>query len=53
MDDALPIAIRLTSDWVEFLALAGAIMLVAIGALIWVFYFRKPKAAAAEIPPPS
>ena len=43
MDDGLPIAGGMTTDWVEFLALAGAIILVAIGALIWTFFLRKRK----------
>jgi cell division septation protein DedD len=43
MDDGLPIAGGMTSDWVEFLALTGAIILVAIGALIWTFFLRKRK----------
>ena len=43
MDDGLPIGSGMISDWVEFLALAGAIILVAIGALIWTFFLRKRK----------
>ena len=43
MDDGLPIGGGMTSDWVEILALAGAIILVAIGALIWTFFLRKRK----------
>ena len=43
MDDGLPIGSGMISDWVEFLALAGAILLVAIGALIWTFFLRKQK----------
>ena len=43
MDDGLPIGGGMTSDWVEILALAGAILLVAIGALIWTFFLRKRK----------
>jgi hypothetical protein len=34
---------RMTSDWVDFLILAGAILLVATGALIWTFFLRKRK----------
>ena len=43
MDDGLPIAGGMTTDWVEFLALVGAIVLVAIGGLIWTFFLRKRK----------
>jgi type II secretory pathway component PulF len=43
MDDGLPIGSWMTSDWVEFLALVGAIVLVAIGGLIWTFFLRKRK----------
>ena len=50
MDDTTSIG-HLTPQWVDFFIMAGAIALVAIGALIWVFFFRKPVAAAAEIPP--
>ncbi len=53
MDDDMPTVGRMAPEWVDFFIMAGAIMLVAIGALIWVFFFRKPKAAAAQIPPSS
>ena len=43
MDDALPAVGRMTPGWVDFFITAGAIALVGIGALIWLFYFRKPK----------
>jgi hypothetical protein len=42
MDEALPVMHRLTPEWVDFFIMAGAIALVAIGALIWVFFLRKP-----------
>jgi flagellar biosynthesis/type III secretory pathway M-ring protein FliF/YscJ len=41
MDEALPTIGRLPPEWVDFFTMAGAIMLVAIGALIWVFFLRK------------
>jgi cytochrome c biogenesis protein CcdA len=41
MDNTTSIG-HLTPQWVDFFIMAGAIALVAIGALIWVFYFRKP-----------
>ena len=41
MDDALPAIGSLPPEWVDFFIMAGAIALVAIGALTWVFYFRK------------
>jgi hypothetical protein len=41
MDDTTSIG-HLTPQWVDFFIMTGAIALVAIGALIWVFYFRKP-----------
>jgi hypothetical protein len=43
MDDALPAVGGLTQSWVDFLIMLGAFLLVAAGALIWVFFFRKPK----------
>jgi len=43
MDDALPAVGRMTPGWVDFFITAGAIALVGIGALIWLFFFRKPK----------
>jgi hypothetical protein len=42
MDNELPIMRRMTPGWVDFFIMAGAIALVAIGALIWIFFFRKP-----------
>ena len=42
MDDKIPIMQRMTPGWVDFLIMAGALALVAIGALIWTFFFRKP-----------
>jgi peptidoglycan/LPS O-acetylase OafA/YrhL len=42
MDAPLPAIGHLTPEWVDFLIMAGAIALVAIGALIWTFFLRKP-----------
>jgi hypothetical protein len=42
MDDALPAISRMTAGWVDFFIMAGAFLLVGIGALSWVFFFRKP-----------
>jgi len=42
MDDALPAVGRMTPAWVDFFIMVGAFALVGIGALIWVFFFRKP-----------
>ena len=42
MDGALPTIGRVTPEWVDFLIMAGAILLVAIGALVWTFFIRKP-----------
>ena len=39
----MPTVGRMAPEWVDFLIMAGAIMLVALGALIWVFFIRKPK----------
>ena len=33
---------QMTPEWVDFFIMAGALVLVAIGALIWTFFFRKP-----------
>ena len=41
MDVELPIMHQMTPGWVDFFIMAGAIVLVAIGALIWAFFFRK------------
>ena len=41
MDDALPAVGPMTTTWVDFFIMAGVFVLIAIGALIWVFYFRK------------
>jgi hypothetical protein len=40
MDEAVLALSSLTPDWVEFLAMAGGLLLVGIGMLIWVFYLR-------------
>ena len=42
MDDVIPAVGRITPGWVDFFITAGAIALVGIGALIWLFFFRKP-----------
>jgi peptidoglycan/LPS O-acetylase OafA/YrhL len=42
MNDALPAIGRMTPPWVDFFIMAGAIALVAIGALVWTFFIRKP-----------
>jgi cell division septation protein DedD len=39
--DELPGIGELPPGWVEFFIMTGAIALVAIGALIWTFFFRK------------
>jgi cytochrome c biogenesis protein CcdA len=41
MDNPLPAIGRLTPEWVDFFIMAGSILLVAIGALIWTFFLRK------------
>jgi hypothetical protein len=33
---------RMSPGWVDFFILTGAFALVGIGALIWIFFFRKP-----------
>jgi hypothetical protein len=42
MDDVLPAIGRMTPEWVDFFIMVGAFLLVAIGALIWLFFLRKP-----------
>jgi hypothetical protein len=42
MDDALPALGRISPAWVDFFIMVGVFLLVAIGALIWVLFFRKP-----------
>ena len=41
MEDALPAIGRLPPELVDFFIMAGAIALVAIGAFIWAYFFRK------------
>jgi len=31
----------MSATWVDFFIMAGVFVLIAVGALIWVFYFRK------------
>ena len=33
----------MTPSWVDFFIMAGVFVLVATGALIWVFYFRRKR----------
>jgi len=43
MDDyALPAVGRLTPEWIDFFIMLGSFLLVAAGALIWLFFIRKP-----------
>jgi peptidoglycan/LPS O-acetylase OafA/YrhL len=42
MDAALPAMGRMPPGWVDFFIMVGAFALVAIGALIWLFFLRKP-----------
>lgn len=41
MDDAVSVAIVMTPEWLDFLYMTGAFLLVAAGALVWIFFFRK------------
>jgi hypothetical protein len=41
MEPVLPSIGRLTPEMVDLLIMTGAILLVAIGALIWAFFIRK------------
>jgi uncharacterized iron-regulated membrane protein len=43
MGDVLPATGRMTSAWVDFFIMVGAFALIAIGALIWVVYFRRTR----------
>ena len=31
------------SDWVDFLVMAGAFLLVAAGSALWLFFLRRPR----------
>jgi hypothetical protein len=42
MDELAPALSGTTSAWIEFSIMAGAFLLVAVSALIWLLYFRKP-----------
>ncbi len=41
MEDGLPAVGPITAIWVDFFIMAGVFALIAVGALIWVLYFRK------------
>jgi len=41
MKKAIPALGSLTPEWADFIIMAGAFALVAIGALIWVLFLRK------------
>jgi len=41
MSSVIPVAVLLAPEWVDFLVMTGAFLLVASGGLIWLFFFRK------------
>lgn len=41
MTRAIPVAIAMSPEWMNFLVMAGAFLLVALGGLLWLFLFRK------------
>jgi hypothetical protein len=41
MENTLPPVGPMTGMWVDFFIMVGVFALVATGALIWAFYFRK------------
>jgi len=45
MEDTLPVVgpVTVAGTWVNFFIMTGVFALVAIGALIWVLYFRKTR----------
>jgi hypothetical protein len=43
MENALPAPGPMTATWVDFFVMVGVFAFIAIGALIWAFYFRKKK----------
>jgi hypothetical protein len=43
MDDGMPAAGRITPEWMDFLIMLGAFLLILTGALIWLFHFRKTR----------
>jgi hypothetical protein len=43
MQDGLAAVGPMTGQWADFFILVGAFVLVAIGALIWILYFRKTR----------
>ena len=43
MDDVVSVAIVMMPEWLDFLYMSGAFLLVATGALVWIFFFRKTR----------
>jgi len=43
LNDVRPVTGWIPPDWQEFLVMAGAFLLVAGGALAWLFLFRKSR----------
>ena len=43
MDDIVSVAIVMTPEWLDFLYMTGAFLLVATGALVWILFFRKTR----------
>jgi hypothetical protein len=41
MDDALPSVGPITAAWVNLFIMVGVFALIAIGALMWAYFFRK------------
>jgi hypothetical protein len=42
MDDSLPAVGPLTPVWVDYFIMLGVFALIAIGALVWAYFLRKP-----------
>jgi hypothetical protein len=42
MEEVMPAVTGMTPEWVDFLIMLATFVVVAIGAMIWVLFFRKP-----------
>jgi hypothetical protein len=43
MGSVIPVAVMMTPGWVNFFVMTGAFLLVALGGLIWMFFFRPSR----------
>jgi hypothetical protein len=41
MGSVIPVTVRMAPDWVNALVMTGVFLSVAVGGLVWLFFFHK------------